>query len=49
MIALLGLVLVVAVVVRLALLLACDGLGSNPSPRSHRDELGTWADRRLLR
>lgn len=26
-----------------------DGLGSNPPPRSHRAELGTWVDQELRR
>ncbi len=45
--ALVGLVLLIVVVTRLARLVARDGLGSNPLPRSHREELGTWVDREL--
>ena len=26
-----------------------DGLGSNPPPRSHRAEMGSWIDRELQR
>lgn len=47
--ALIGLVLFVIVLVRLARLVARDGLGSNPLPRSHHDELGSWVDRELGR
>lgn len=52
----LGLVLVIVLVGLLALVAGClarlvarDGLGSNPRPRSHVAELGTAADRELRR
>jgi cytochrome b561 len=44
-----GLLLLVIVSVRLAWHLARDGLGSNPPPRSHHEELGSRADRELRR
>ena len=44
-----GLLGLLAVTVHLARLVARDGLGSNPVPRSHRAELGTWVDRELRR
>jgi hypothetical protein len=34
---------------RLTRLVMRDGLGSNPPPRSHRAELGTWVDQELQR
>lgn len=37
------------ITVRLTRLVARDGLGSNPPPRSHRAELGTWVDQELRR
>lgn len=46
---LVGAVLLLIVAVRLARLIARDGLGSNPLPRSHHEELGTWVDRELRR
>lgn len=46
---LLGLLVLVVIVARLARLVARDGLGAVPTPRSHRDELGTWVDRELRR
>ena len=46
---LIGLLALVLVAVRLALLVVRDGLGSTPAPRSHAAELGTWADRQLQR
>lgn len=48
-IALIGLVILAIVVTRLVRLIARDGLGSNPTPRSHYEELGTRADRELRR
>lgn len=47
--ALLGLLAFAVIVARLIRLIARDGLGSNPLPRSHGDELGSWADRELGR
>lgn len=44
----LGLV-VLLIVLHLVRLVARDGLGSLPAPRSHEAELGTWADRQLRR
>ncbi|MBP2391459.1 hypothetical protein [Aeromicrobium fastidiosum] len=46
---LIGLLALFLVAVRLARLVARDGLGSNLPPRSHGAELGTWADRQLQR
>ncbi|MET1038110.1 MAG: hypothetical protein ABW075_07530 [Aeromicrobium sp.] len=37
------------VAARLTRLVMRDGLGSNPPPRSHRAELGTWVDQELQR
>jgi hypothetical protein len=37
------------VIGRLVRLVARDGLGSNPPPRSHVEELGPWAFRELRR
>lgn len=48
-IALIGLGMFVLVAVRLVRLIARDGLGSNPLPRSHHEELGSRADRELRR
>ncbi|MET0929509.1 MAG: hypothetical protein ABWX74_08320 [Aeromicrobium sp.] len=42
-----GITLVIAA--RLARLVAHDGLGTDPPPRSHRAELGAWVDRELQR
>ncbi|WP_194839840.1 hypothetical protein [Aeromicrobium yanjiei] len=36
-------------IVRLVRLVARDGLGTNPPPRSHREELGSWVERELRR
>lgn len=47
--ALIGLVLLIVVMARLVRLVARDGLGSNPPPRSHHAELGSWVDRELKR
>ena len=44
-----GLLALVAAGTHLARLVARDGLGSNPAPRSHAAELGTWVDRELSR
>lgn len=41
--------LVLLIILRLTYLVARDGLGTNPAPRSHEAELGTWADRQLRR
>lgn len=47
--ALIGLIVLGIVIARLVRLIARDGLGSNPPPRSHHDELGSWVDRELGR
>ena len=39
----------VVVASRLARLVVRDGLGSNPPPRSHRAEMGSWIDQELQR
>jgi hypothetical protein len=44
-----ALAVLLLIVVRLARLVMRDGLGSNPPPRSHRAELGTWVDQELQR
>lgn len=36
-------------VVHLVRLVAADGYGTLPPPRSHREELGTWVDQELRR
>ncbi len=46
---LIGLALLLAVLIHLVRLVARDGMGSTPPPRSHVEELGTWADRQLMR
>jgi hypothetical protein len=46
---LIGLLALAAIGIHLARLVARDGLGSNPVPRSHATELGTWVDRELGR
>lgn len=43
------LVALVATVFRLLRLVAGDGYGSTPAPRSHVEELGSWVDRELRR
>jgi hypothetical protein len=45
--ALIGLLALLASVVRLARLVARDGYGVCAPPRSHPAELGTWVDRQL--
>jgi hypothetical protein len=47
--ALLGLIALAATTARLVWLVMRDGLGTNPPPRSHREELGSWADQQLHR
>lgn len=42
-------VALLASVVRLLRLVARDGYGSTPAPRSHVEELGSWVDRELRR
>ncbi|MET0929576.1 MAG: hypothetical protein ABWX74_08655 [Aeromicrobium sp.] len=37
------------VAARLTRLVVRDGLGSNPAPRSHLEELGGWVDQELRR
>lgn len=37
------------ITVHLVRLVARDGLGTNPPPRSHREELGSWVDQQLQR
>jgi hypothetical protein len=46
---LLALAVTSLLLVRLVRLVARDGLGSNPVPRSHAVEVGTWAQRELAR
>lgn len=46
---LVALLALAAVVVHLGRLVARDGYGSNPAPRSHSDELGTRVDKELRR
>lgn len=48
-IALLGLLSLAAVVVHLARLVARDGHGTTPPPRSHRAEVGGWVEQELRR
>jgi hypothetical protein len=45
---LIGLLVLVSLA-RLVRLVARDGLGANPPPRSHPEELGDWATRQLRR
>jgi hypothetical protein len=45
----LGVPLLLLVSWRLARLVATDGYGPLPPPRSHHDELGTWVDQELRR
>lgn len=49
LLALLVLMAFLAAAMRLARLVVRDGLGTNVPPRSHRAELGTWADQELRR
>jgi hypothetical protein len=49
LLALIGLIVLTVIGILLARLVRRDGLGSNPAPRSHAAELGTWVDRELAR
>ena len=44
-----GLAALVGIGVHLARLVARDGLGTNPLPRSHREELGSWSAQEMSR
>ena len=47
--ALVGLSVLAAILVSLIKVVATDGRGSVPTPRSHPEELGSWIDQRLSR
>lgn len=40
--ALIGLLALAAILVALGRTIASDGFGSNPTPRSHPEEVGSW-------
>lgn len=48
LLALVGLLVLVSLI-RVVRLVARDGLGTNPPPRSHYEELGDWATQQLRR
>ena len=47
--ALLGLLALVATLVVLARAIATDGYGRRPPPRSHQEEMGSWITQQLSR
>ena len=46
---LLGLLALVVLVAWTVRVVARDGLGLRPGPRSHREEIGGWVDQQLYR
>ncbi len=47
--ALLGLLALVATLAVLVRAIATDGYGTRPPPRSHQDEMGSWITQQLSR
>ncbi|WP_332644361.1 hypothetical protein [Aeromicrobium sp.] len=47
--ALVGLLALVATLVMLARAVATDGYGKRPPPRSHQEEMGSWITQQLSR
>ena len=47
--ALVGLLVLAVILVSLVRIVATDGHGTRPTPRSHPEELGSWIDQRFAR